>query len=177
MVEHFELQPMAFKPSSRDDETVYSSSAANCINPGYTHSSKASRSSKKALMNGKTDDTNYQYASAFQSSTPPQWTDDTYDNTGDETKHHFDGAYDHTPTHFVEEYDATHLTIHTMFDASKTYDHVIILPDDVYDETCEVQASTLLYNSYDRITKGTCETPVSKPNISNNQDNIYEFLA
>ncbi|KAL3835802.1 hypothetical protein ACJMK2_021276 [Sinanodonta woodiana] len=151
MVEPVELQPIASKTLSRDDETGYSSSAASCSNPGYTLSSKTSRSSTKALFDGKTDDANYKYATAFQSSTPPQWTDDTYDNTGDETKPHSDRAYDHIPTHFVEEYDAPHLTMHTRLNASERYDHVIICPDDLYDETCAAIASTLKYQSYDHV--------------------------
>ncbi|KAL3835803.1 hypothetical protein ACJMK2_021277 [Sinanodonta woodiana] len=151
MVEPVEQQPIASNTSSRDDETGYSSSAASCSNPGYTLSSKTSRSSTKALFDGKTDDANYKYATAFQSSTPPQWTDDTYDNTGDEIKPHSDRAYDHIPTYFVEEYDATHLTMHTRLNASERYDHVIICPDDVYDETCAAIASTLKYQSYDHV--------------------------
>ncbi|KAL3835799.1 hypothetical protein ACJMK2_021273 [Sinanodonta woodiana] len=186
MVEPVELQPIESKPSSRDDKTGYSSSAAscsnpgythssNCSNPGYTHSSKSSRSGTKSSTNGKTDVTNYKYASAFQSTTPPQWTDDTYDNTGDETKHHFDGAYNHIPTHFGEEYVATHLSIHTRLNASETYDHVILCTDDVYEDTCVAQDSTIQYKSYDVMTKGTCETPASKPYIINNQGNIMNL--
>ncbi|KAL3835796.1 hypothetical protein ACJMK2_021270, partial [Sinanodonta woodiana] len=127
MVEPVELQPMASKPSSTDGERGYSLSAASCINPGYTqsssciipgytHSSKVSRSSNKALINGKTVDANYNYASAFQPTTPTQWSNDIYDNTSDETKPHCDRAYDHIPSHFFEEYDKTYLTIHTKHD-------------------------------------------------------------
>ncbi|KAL3835805.1 hypothetical protein ACJMK2_021279 [Sinanodonta woodiana] len=166
-----------FENSSRADERGYSSSAAICIIPGYTHSSETSRSSNKAFINGKTDYANYKCASAFQSTTPPQRTDDTYANTDDETKPDFDGVYYNTPTHIVEENDATHLTIYTNLDTSETYDHVIIYHDDVYDETCQAQASTLQYKSHDRVTIATCETPVSKPNISNNRNNIYDFVA
>ncbi|KAL3835800.1 hypothetical protein ACJMK2_021274 [Sinanodonta woodiana] len=166
-----------FKVSGRDDEKGYSSLAANCIIPGNTYNLMASRSINKALINGTTDNAYCKCTSAFQSSTPPQWTDDTYDNTGDETKTGFDGAYYNTPTHIVEEYDATHSSIHTIIDASEKYDDVIIYLDDLYDETCEAPASTMQYKSYDRVTKATCETSLSKANISNIHDNIYEFVA
>ncbi|KAK3600318.1 hypothetical protein CHS0354_006680 [Potamilus streckersoni] len=174
--ESIELRPISSKVSIIEDRMGDNSSAAHFVNPVYTESSNTARTGNTAFINVKTDNENYEYASTFTPTTPVNWTEDAYD-TCEEKKHHVDGAYDHIPTHFIEEYETTQLSMHTRQDANETYDHVTIFPD-VYDETnVMAQTTAIQYKSYDHVTNGTCETPVSKQNISSSQDDIYELIA